>query len=352
MRIDTPTIMKAAILVEQRKPLIVTEVELPQQLEPGQVLVRLEYSGICGSQLGEIDGVKGPDKYLPHLLGHEGSGTVVSLGPGVRTVKEDDAVVLHWRKGSGIESDPPVYRSDLGPVNAGLVTTFNEYAVVSENRLTRIPQEFDRAVATLFGCAVTTGFGVVQNDAKLKIGESVVVYGSGGVGLSIVQASALVSAYPIIAVDLQDNRLELAKDLGATHTINGNSENVSDQIQQILGSYDLDVFIDNTGNTSVIETGYALTGASGRTILVGVPKSSDNISIHSLPLHFGKILTGSHGGGASPESDIPRYTNLYSEGKLRLKHLISNTYPLNSINDAIADMRSGSVTGRVLVRLS
>ena len=132
-----PRTMQAAILVGLRQELVVDEVELPKTLDPGQVLVKIQCSGICGSQLGEIDGAKGEDKFLPHLLGHEGAGTVVSAGPGVRHVKAGDKVVLHWRKGAGIEAAPPKYRWRGADLNAGWVTTFNEYAVVSENRLTR-----------------------------------------------------------------------------------------------------------------------------------------------------------------------------------------------------------------------
>jgi S-(hydroxymethyl)glutathione dehydrogenase/alcohol dehydrogenase len=212
--------MKAAILVEQRKPLVVDEIELPSTLEVGQVLVKVHYSGICGSQLGEIDGAKGEDKFLPHLLGHEASGTVVETGPGVKHVRIGDTVVLHWRKSLGIEGSPPNYLWRGRKLNAGWIATFNEYAIVAENRLTTIPADSDLEVAALFGCAVTTGFGVIENNAKLRIGESVVVFGAGGVGLNIVQAAALVTAYPVIAVDRFDGRLELAKQMGATHIIN------------------------------------------------------------------------------------------------------------------------------------
>ena len=132
---------------------------------------RIEYSGICGSQLGEIDGAKGEDKFLPHLLGHEGSGAVVATGPGVRHVKEGDTVVLHWRKAHGIEATPPRYSWRGKPLNAGWVTTFNQYAIVAENRVTRIDPHCDLKVAALYGCAVTTGFGVVVNNAKVKLGE-------------------------------------------------------------------------------------------------------------------------------------------------------------------------------------
>ena len=147
-----------------------------------------------------------------------------AVGPGVRHVRPQDKVVLHWRKGLGMEALPPNYRWDGQPVNSGWVTTFNEWAIVSENRLTAIPPDSDLEVAALFGCAVTTGFGVVTNNAQLKIGETVVVYGAGGIGLNIIQAAALTSAYPVIAVDLHDNRLALAQTMGATHLINARTE--------------------------------------------------------------------------------------------------------------------------------
>lgn len=343
-----PRTTKAAILVEQRQPLVVAEIGLPQQLDVGQVLVRLAYSGICGSQLGEIDGAKGPDRFLPHLLGHEGSGTVMAVGAGVRHVKPNDKVVLHWRKGLGIEAAPPTYTWQDRIVNAGWVTTFNDWTVVSENRLTVLPADADLDVAALFGCAVTTGFGVVVNNARLTIGESVVVYGAGGVGLNIVQAAALVSAYPIIAVDRFDNRLALARELGATHVINSRNEDAAARIREIVGG-ETDVFIDNTGSPEIIQQGYSLTKPQGRLILVGVPKKGEDIRIHSLPLHFGKQLQGSHGGETVPQQDIPRYHALHVQGRLRLQTLITDRFGLDQINRAIAGMRDGSVTGRCLI---
>lgn len=347
-----PKTMKAAILVEQRKPLVIAEIELPKTLDVGQVLVKVHYSGICGSQLGEIDGAKGEDKFLPHLLGHEGSGTVIETGPGVRHVKAGDKVVLHWRKGLGIEPVPPKYKWDGKTVNAGWVTTFNEYAIVAENRITPIPADSDMEVAALFGCAVTTGFGVVVNNAKLKIGESVVVFGAGGVGLNIVQAAAMVSAWPVIAVDLHDNRLELAKQMGATHLINSKKTDARQTILDIVGSAGVDAFIDNTGQPAIIEMGYQLVKPQGRVTLVGVPRKGNNINIHSLPLHFGKGLSGSHGGEAVPEADIPRYQSMFGAGRLRLRELITETHDLDDINTAIQGMRDGSLAGRCLVRFS
>jgi S-(hydroxymethyl)glutathione dehydrogenase/alcohol dehydrogenase len=346
-----PKTMKAAVLTELKSPLRIVELTMPETLAVGQVLVKIHFSGICGSQLGEIDGAKGEDKYLPHLLGHEASGTVVAVGAGVKYVKPGNKVVLHWRKGAGIEGDPPVYHWDGKRVNAGWITTFNEYAIVAENRITPIQDDSDMEVASLFGCAVTTGFGVVENNARVRIGESVVVFGAGGIGLSVIQAAALVSANPIIAVDIFDNRLELAHQMGATHVINGNTANVREEIKKIVEGAGVDVFIDNTGQPANIEMGYQITKAQGRVSLVGVPRIGNTISIYSLPLHFGKGLSGSHGGEAVPQNDIPRYHNLYRAGKLQLKQLLTEKYPLDQINKAIDDMRSGKMRGRCLIKL-
>lgn len=344
----TPRSMQAAILVELKKPLIVDEVELPRSLEAGQVMVKVHASGICGSQLGEIDGVKGEDRYLPHLLGHEGSGTVVEAGPGVRHVKAGDKAVLHWRKGAGIEAAPAKYQWRGKPLNAGWVTTFQQYAVVSENRLTAIPADSDMEVAALFGCAVTTGFGVVTNNARLSIGESVVVFGAGGIGLNIVQAAALVTAQPIIAVDLHDARLDLARQFGATHTINSRRSQAREEIQRLCPG-GVDAFIDNTGNPDIIAMGYELTKPAGRVVLVGVPAKGRNVSLYSLPLHFGKELRGSHGGDAVPQVDIPRYAALYQAGRIKLKELVTERFSLGDINTAIERMKDGRLSGRCLI---
>ena len=147
---NRPNQVRAAILVEQNKPLIIDNIELPKDLLPGQVLVKVLVSGICGSQIGEICGAKGPDRYLPHLLGHEGCATVIGIGPGVKTLCKGDLVVLHWRKGVGIESETPNYIWRGKKVNAGWVTTFNKYAVVSENRCTSIPKEISKIVDLSF----------------------------------------------------------------------------------------------------------------------------------------------------------------------------------------------------------
>jgi Zn-dependent alcohol dehydrogenases, class III len=344
-----PMKIKAAILVEQHAPLELAEIETPDRLRFGQVLVKVHYSGICGAQINEIEGAKGPDKFLPHLLGHEGCATVLEIGEGVKTVRNGDKVVMHWRPSNGVQSETPTYRWDGRKVNAGWVTTFNDYAIVSENRVTPIPQDFDLKLAPLFGCAITTAIGVINNNAHVKVGQSVVVFGVGGVGLCIAQAAEMVSAYPIIAIDVVDSKLEMATQFGATHCIN--SKRVADidkAVRDIVGGGGADVVVETTGNARVIETAYGLAQAKGKTILVGVPRKGDNISIYSLPLHFKKILTGSEGGDAEPHNDIPRYVRLVQAGKVRLSGLITHEFPLAKINDAIRMVREGEA-GRVIV---
>jgi len=340
--------MKAAILVESKKPLVVANVDLPKKLEYGQVLVKIFYSGICGAQVNEeIEAAKGPDKFLPHLLGHEGSGVVEKIGDGVATVKPGDHVVLHWRKSKGIQSGTPKYLWNGKRVNAGWITTFNEKAIVSENRLTVIPKDFDMRTAALFGCAVTTGFGVVNNDAKIKIGQSVLIFGVGGLGLNIAYASSMVSAYPIVGIDLHEHKIDLGKKFGLTHGITVKSNNLEKEIYNIIGMKGADAVIETTGITKVIEQAYQLTASDGKTILVGVPKGK--ISIYSLPLHFDKKLTGSHGGSSDPDNDIPRYIRLINNNKMSLKNLITHEFNLVEINKAIDLFRSGKA-GRIIIK--
>jgi S-(hydroxymethyl)glutathione dehydrogenase/alcohol dehydrogenase len=342
--------MKAAILVESRSPLLVDTVCLPERLRYGQVFVKILYSTICGSQLGEIDANKGEDKYLPHLLGHEASAEVILCGEGVRQVKKGDLAVLHWRKGLGIESPTPEYTWQGKKLNAGWVTTFSEYAIVSENRVTRVAPDNDPRLLPLLGCAVTTGLGVISNNAKIRPGESLVIFGAGGVGLNEIQGAALSGAHPVIGVDLVDARLELARSMGATHIINSAREDAPARIREILAEFGqnqgADVCIDNTGRSEIISLAYELCSPQGRMVCVGVPKSGDKASLYTLPLHFGKVITGSHGGETIPHEDIPRYLRLAKAGKLRLDSLITEMYPLDEINTALERMRSGQAVGR------
>ena len=344
--------MLAAILTQTRAPLEIAELRMPERLSFGQVHVRIHYSGICGAQLNEIEAAKGEDKFLPHLLGHEGSGTVVAVGEGVKRVKAGDRVVLHWRQSAGLQCDPPKYDWNGKTVNAGWVTTFNDEAIISENRLTVIPPDFPLHLAPLFGCAVTTAVGVVNNDAQVKIGQSVVIFGVGGVGLNIAQAAQMVSANPIVGVDLLDSKLTMAREWGLTHAFNSRTEGdaLAAKIREIVGSGGADVVVDTTGNARVIEEAYNLTNADGRTILVGVPRKGDNASIYTLPLHFKKILKGSHGGSVPPDIETPRLIKLVAQNKMRLEGLVTHTFPLHQVNEAIAALRSGTAA-RVILKM-
>jgi S-(hydroxymethyl)glutathione dehydrogenase / alcohol dehydrogenase len=340
---------KAAILAKSREPLIVDEIQLPETLEVGQVLVKVLYTTICGAQLNEIAAAKGPDKFLPHLLGHEASAKVLEIGPGVSNIKPGDTVVLHWRPSLGIQGKPPSYKWRGNTLNAGWVTTFNEHAVISENRMTPIPAEYDLKVAPLLGCAVTTAAGVINNDAKVKIGESVVVFGVGGVGLNVVQFAYLAGANPIVAIDLVDAKLAMARARGATHAINASTtKDVPASIMDIVGAKGPDKVVETTGVKQVIEQAYELTHADGACVLVGVP--SEKVTIYTLPIHFNKVLTGSHGGDAAPHIDIPRLIRLAKAGRLSFDGIITHEYPLDEINTALDVVRSGNA-GRVVLRV-
>ena len=340
---------KAAILARSREPLIVDEITLPAALDVGQVLVKLRHSSICGAQLNEIAAAKGPDKFLPHLLGHEASAEVLETGPGVTHVQPGDTVVLHWRPSQGIQSPTPHYQWRGQKLNAGWVTTFNDYAIVSENRMTVIAPNYDLKVAPLLGCAVTTAAGVINNDAKVKIGESVVVFGVGGVGLNVVQFAHLAGAYPIVAVDLLDNKLAMAEARGATHTLNAaRIEDLDAALRGIVGAKGPDKVIETTGAKSVIEHAYELTHPDGTCVLVGVP--SEKVSIYTLPIHFNKVLTGSHGGDAVPHVDIPRIIKLDRAGRVSFDGLVTHEFPLDEINTALDLVRSGTA-GRVLLTM-
>jgi S-(hydroxymethyl)glutathione dehydrogenase/alcohol dehydrogenase len=201
------------------------------------------------------------------------------------------------------------------------------------------------------GCAVTTALGLINNDAKVKIGQSVAVFGCGGVGLNIVQGAAIVAANPIIAIDIYDSKLEFARQFGATHLLNGKTVDLRTEIRKIVGSQGVDVAVENTGNVRLIEAAYELTAPQGRTILVGVPRHDEDITIHSLPLHFGKVLTGCEGGQSHPPTDIPRYLKLYRAGKLKLDSLVTHRHKLNDINLALDQVRAGEV-GRCVIVMS
>ena len=340
----------AAILAQSREPLIVDEISLSSALSPGQVLVNIRYSGICGAQVNEIDAVKGPDKFLPHLLGHEGIGEVVEIGPLVRSVEVGDTVVLHWMPGEGIQADPAKYAWNGSVLNAGWVTTLSEYTIASENRVTRIQTDLDPRYVPLFGCAATTAWGSLVNDANFRLGESVVVLGTGGVGLLVVEAARAGGAYPIVAVEKHDERAQVAASIGANTVLGADLADLEEAVRSALPDRGADVIIETSGARSMIELSYRLATQGGRVVLVGVPRHDEPVSLDTLPLHFGMRFTGSKGGQIHPEVDIPRLITLAEHGTYRVSSLPLAEFDLAAVNDGINALRSGS-PGRVIVSM-
>ena len=207
--------MKAAVLEKIDAPLAVRDVELTE-LKFGQVLVKVLVSGLCGAQLHEIRGHKGNAKFLPHLMGHEGCGIVEEVGLGVTTVKPGDKVVMHWRLGEGMEAPFPNYVLDGKTISSGKVTTLSEYSIVSENRVTTIPDETPSVLAAMLGCSLTTALGIIDNECDLKFGETVAIIGCGGVGLNLIQAANMRSPLKVYGIDINKQMIDLSYIMGVT----------------------------------------------------------------------------------------------------------------------------------------
>ena len=330
--------MIGAVLRELNKPLTVNKLKYGN-LSYGQILVQVKCSGICGRQIQEINGSKGPDKFLPHLMGHEGGGIVLKIGDGVSKVKTGDHVVMHWRVAKGIESNFPSYTDDNNlKVGGGLVTTFNSESIVSENRVTKISKDFPFKTAALLGCSLTTALGLVNNEAKIKIGQSAMVLGCGSVGISVIQALNMVSAYPIVSVDLNIDRLNFSKLFGSNHTL-AYDENFEDNCKTYFGSSGPDIIIETSGNPDVINKCYSILAPDGKLIMVGQPKFDREIKLSNISKIFaGKQLFDSTGGKTTPDIDIPRYERLIKTGKIDFEKIITNSYDIKDINLAISDL--------------
>jgi len=343
-------ITKAAILYKSRSQLLIEDIFLPKYLLTGQVLVEVISSGICGAQINEIDGSKGPDKYLPHLLGHEGFAQVMEVGENVKTVKPGDYVVMHWRPGNGIQAAPAEYMWRGSRLNSGWVTTFNKHCVVSENRVTKIfGTKLDKYLIPLLGCALTTAYGVLKNDAEANESDSILIFGAGGVGLAILKIAKLLKIDQIVVVDTFEQKLVLAQQFGASSTIKFIDKiSTSAELAAIYKNYLPTIAIDTSGNVSAIELCYEFSATKSRVILVGVPKVGTYAKIYTLPLHFGKVFKGSHGGASNPQTDIQILLDLILNNSLDLTNYPIQKYALEEINNAICDLRNG-VAGRMII---
>ncbi|MBF8262503.1 MAG: xylB 1 [Parachlamydiales bacterium] len=338
---------QAAVLRSLNADLEIWDLEIPP-LAYGQVLVEIAYSGVCRTQLNEIKGYRGPDRYLPHTLGHEGSGIVQEIGKGVVKVKPGDAVVLSWIKGSGIDAGGCKYGSSNGLVNSGPISTFMQYGVISENRIATISKKLPLREAALLGCALPTGAGVVFNQLQITKGCSLAVFGAGGVGLSAIVAAKYLEANPIVVVDISDEKLHHAQSMGATHFINSLTNNPVLVIQEITKGKGIDRVLECVGRREAMEAAFQSTSSQGICIIAGNLPKGQKIEIDPFDLIAGKKIDGSWGGKSDIERDMSRYTEMIMKNDLSISRLITHEAPLEKINELLSLLEGGQV-GRAIV---
>ena len=332
---------KAAVLFEQNKPLRVIKLQLPRSLEKGQVLVKVLSAAICGAQIGEIKGIKGPDKWLPHCMGHEGYGLVISKHKSVKNVKKNDHVIMHWRKGKGIDAKPPSYLSKYGKINAGQVTTFQEFSIVSENRLTRVKKTHEKYqfLMPLLGCAIPTSWGIIKNELNILSNQRSLIIGAGGVGSSIALILKVLGFKGNVITDKFDKKKNLAKRIGLNFIGFKSIKKIK------VGEFDN--IIDTTGDTKVIELAFDLLGKNGKLMLVGQPKRNsmlslrDPLKLFNPPCENIKILT-SDGGLFDPSYEMKIIYDLLKKNVNKFKKIVTNRVELDDINSGIKLVNNGS----------
>lgn len=343
----------AVVLTELQKPLeLVGGISVPE-LRQGQVLVKIFYAGLCHSQVMEARGHRGQDPYLPHMLGHEGTGEVVAVGPSVTKVAPGDHVVLTWIKSSGMEAGGCCYHGPDGEmINSGGVTTFGEYSVVSENRLVKKPTGIPFDLGVLLGCALPTGAGIVLNDIKPKLGATIAIIGLGGIGISALLAATTFQPGALIAVDIEDSKLDLAREFGATHTFNATDDNWQAKIVELTGGKGVDHAVEASGLAEMIEKTFdVVRPGGGELVFASHPKAGDKIRLDPFDLIRGKQIRGSWGGSSDPDRDLEILAALFRTGKLPLERLLSDTYTLETINDALEDLENRKII-RALIKIS
>jgi S-(hydroxymethyl)glutathione dehydrogenase/alcohol dehydrogenase len=236
-------------------------------------------------------------------------------------------------------------------VNAGAVTTFNEYALVSENRIVPLPAGVPLDVAVLFGCAVPTGAGIITNDLRPAPGSSIAIFGLGGIGMSALMATMLFECAKVIAIDVSADKLALAASFGATHTINAMRADPVSEIQALTGALGVDYAVEASGQVCVIEQAFAsVRRGGGVCVFASHPEHGKQIAIDPYELICGKQIRGSWGGSSNPDRDIPMFAKLYLEGRLPLEKLITKRYQLEAINEALDDLEHNRV-GRPLIQI-
>ena len=357
--------MKAAVLYETRSPLVIEELDLSEP-GAGEVMVKVMAAGVCHSDWHVVKG-DWTHISLPIVLGHEASGVVEAVGPAVTSVKPGDHVVLTWKPGCGrcemcqqgwltvcdlmpSVGSRPTARSSGAEINqlVGL-GSFGSYTVVPELAAVPVDPEIPFPQAALVGCAVTTGVGAAINTARVRPGTTVAVFGCGGVGLNCVQGSAIAGATTIIAVDLLDNKLEYAREFGATHTVNASREDPVERIIELTGGLGAHYAFEAIG---LVEKPFVqsilCTRKRGVTVWVGAAPSDTTVTIDARALFYEKTVMGSYLGSARPHIDIPRLLSLYKVGKLKLDELITRRFRLEEINSAFDALEKGEVARGVI----
>lgn len=331
---------KAAVLVEQNKPLEI--VHLPSSKpKKGQVRVKMISAGLCGAQLNEISGVKGADKFLPHLMGHEGFGVVLDIGEGVSRVKTNDYVVLHWRKGFGQDVFGGTYTHKiLGQVGSGPVTTFAEETIVSENRATAISHNTEFwHLYPLLGCAITTAYGIVEKETMPSVEENVLIVGAGGLGVSIGLMLKAKGFEKLTFIEKTPEKLNGIFSEGA-------------KVYHDFLELDNKLFkyiYDTTGIPSILSNCFDFLDANGQLVLVGQPRVNSELKIKN-PLRFfnGIKIFASDGGGFDPDFDLIKVKEIIESNKKSFNSMISNKISLDEVNDGFDLMRSG-LANRIII---
>jgi S-(hydroxymethyl)glutathione dehydrogenase/alcohol dehydrogenase len=358
--------VKAAVCYEFNKPLLIEEVKLNA---PGkdQVMIRAAATAICHSDIHDIKGEL-PGK-VPFVGGHETAGWVDEIGADVRSVKVGDAVVVSLLKSCGrcfyctsglphlcpeVMTPPktPTLRTSGGEplVPKGNIGGFAEYVLVDESQVVKVPPDLPLDRACLLACGVSTGFGGVVNRAQVRPSSSVVVVGTGGVGINAIQGAAYVGAFPIVAVDVLDDKLQTARAFGATHTVNATRPDAVDAVRQMAWGRGADYVFVTVGSIAAIRQGFAMSGRRGKTVIIGLPPVKDTLTFSPLELIASeRTLTGGFMGSANLQIDIPHLVTLYQRGRLKLDELITGRYPLARINEAIASTEQGGALRNVVV---
>ena len=339
--------MHAVVLRELGKPLAIEELTAPP-LKAGQIQVRMQLAAVCGSQKLEVSGGRGPDRFLPHLIGHEGVGIVEAVGPGGAKVAPGDQVVLSWIRGSGRDGGSVIYASSRGPVNAGAIATFCERPIVSEQCVTRIDPPVDPELAVLAGCAIPTGAGVVLHAMPAPSGGAVAILGAGGVGLAAVCGAVMAGWKTIIVADIRQARLQRARQLGATHVVDADAEDLAAAVSGITRT-GCDLVVECAGSQATMEAAVRLAKPrGGKVVIVGNLPAGGRMTVDPYDLISGRSLWGSWGGGVDPDADIPRFVRLMEQGVLRVPLLMGPRFPLPRVEEAIRALESNE-PGRPII---